>query len=157
MRKMLMGMAAAVAIVGATVTLPTAAVADGHVVTVKSALSVPATIDKLEAALKSKGIGIMGRVDHAANAKKAGLELPPTLLLIFGNPKLGTPLMQSNRAIGMDLPMKALAWADKDGAVYLSYTKPDALKSRYGISDKDPVFKKMTGALANFSKAATAK
>ncbi|MEO1694803.1 MAG: DUF302 domain-containing protein [Pseudomonadota bacterium] len=131
--------------------------ADGHVVTKPSALSVKATIDKLETALKSKGISIFGRVDHAANAKSAGMTVPPTLLLIFGNPKLGTPLMMSERAIGLDLPMKALAWEDADGKVYLSYTKPEALKARYGISDRDPVFKKMTGALNTFSTAATSK
>ncbi|MEL6297340.1 MAG: DUF302 domain-containing protein [Pseudomonadota bacterium] len=124
-------------------------------VTKPSAHSVKDTIDRLETALKSKGITVFARVDHAAGAKKAGLDLPPTELIIFGNPKLGTPLMQSNRAIGNDLPMKALAWEDKDGKVYLTYTAPDALKSRYNISGKDKVFQTMTGALGKFSDAAT--
>ena len=117
--------------------------------------AVSETIDRLESALKSKGINVMARIDHAAGAKKAGLDLPPTTLLIFGNPKLGTPLMQSNRMIALDLPMKALAWEDEDGKVWLSYTTPETLKARHDIGDRDKVFEKMTGALANFAKAAT--
>lgn len=127
------------------------------IVTKESARSVVETIDVLQAALEEKGIGIMGRVDHQENAKKAGLDLPPTLLLIFGNPKLGTPLMQENRAIGLDLPMKALAWEDKDGKVYLSYTAPAALKDRHDIDDKDEIFAKMTKALGAFTDKATTK
>ena len=132
-----------------------ATAAETKLVTKPSAYSVSVTLDRLSKMLTSKGITVFTRVDHAAGAKKAGLDLPPTELLIFGNPKLGTPLMQSNRAIGADLPMKALAWEDKDGKVYLSYTAPEALKARYGISDKDKVFQTMTGALGKFTDAAT--
>ena len=70
-------------------------------------------------------------MDHAAGAKKIGQELKPTELLIFGNPKLGTPLMQANRRIGLDLPLKALAWEDDAGKVWLAYTAPSALKARH--------------------------
>ena len=83
------------------------------------------------------------------------MELKPTQLLIFGNPKLGTPLMQSKRTAGLDLPMKVLAWEDNEGKTWVAYTKPDVLKSRYGISGRDEVFKTMAGALGNFVKAAT--
>jgi len=134
-----------------------AAHADPHFITKSSANSVSETIDALEKALTAKGIKIMARVDHAAGAKAAGLDLPATQLLIFGNPKLGTPLMQSNRAIGLDLPMKALAWKDVDGKVYLSYTEPDELKDRYDIDDRNDVFAKMTKALDGLTNAATAK
>ncbi len=140
----------------AALTFLPAAHADGHMIVKESARSVSDTIDTLQAALEGKGISIFGRVDHQANAKKAGLELPPTVLLIFGNPKLGTPLMQANRQIGIDLPMKALAW-EADGKVYLAYTDPEELKDRYDIDDQDPVFAKMTKALGAFSDKATSK
>lgn len=131
------------------------AFADSDLVTKKSANSVLETIDKLEDVLKSKGMTIFARVDHAAGAMKVGQELGPTMLLIFGNPKIGTALMSADRKIGLALPMKALAWEDEAGAVWLAYTKPDALRARYGISGRDAVFKKMTGALDNFTNVAT--
>lgn len=133
-----------------------AAQADGHMVVKESARGVSETIDALQAALEEKGITIFARVDHQANAKKAELDLPPTVLLIFGNPKMGTPLMQANRQIGIDLPMKALAW-EADGKVYLAYTDPKELKDRYDIDDKDEIFAKMTKALGAFSDKATKK
>jgi uncharacterized protein (DUF302 family) len=83
------------------------------------------------------------------------MELPPTEVLMFGNPKLGTPLMQSNPKIGVDLPMKMLAWQDKTGKVWLGYAAPDALKARYGINDRDEAFKAMTAALQALAKAAS--
>lgn len=131
--------------------------ADDDPITKESQRSVGETIDALQKMLVEKGIKIMARVDHAEGAKGAGLELPPTQLLIFGNPKLGTPLMQSNPLIGLDLPMKALAWQDADGKVYLSYTAPADLKDRYDIDDRDEVFAKMTKALDIFTTAATTK
>lgn len=138
-----------------TAALSFAAAAKDITVTKPSAHSVPVTLDRLEKILKSKGITVFTRVDHAAGAKKVGAKLPPTQLLIFGNPKLGTPLMQSNRAIGLDLPMKALAWQDAAGKVYLTYTLPSALQARHNISGRDQVFKKMTGALNALTTAAT--
>ena len=119
----------------------------GDFVVKQSKFSVVESLDRLAKALESKGIKVVARVDHAAGAQKAGLKLKPTQLLIFGNPKLGTPLMQTNRGIGLDLPMKVLAWQDDKGKVWLAYTKPDALKARYDIKGKDGVFAKMTGAL----------
>ncbi len=131
------------------------AMAQDDVVTKPSKHSVQETLDKLAAALKAKGITVIARVDHAAGAKKAGLELRPTQLLIFGNPKLGTPLMQTKRSIGLDLPMKVLAWQDADGKTWVAYTKPEALKARHGITGRDQVFKTMTGALGKFTTGAT--
>lgn len=143
--------AAAVAVLFATF----AAAHANDVITKKSAHSVSATLDRFEKILKSKGITVFTRIDHAAGAKKVGADLPATELIIFGNPKLGTPLMQKARSIGLDLPMKALAWADADGTVYLSYTAPAALKARHGVEGTDKVFGVMTKALDGLTTAAT--
>ena len=135
--------------------LPIAASADDDVLITKpSAHSVSVTLDRLEMVLKSKGMTIFTRIDHAAGAKKVGIDLPPTSVLIFGNPKIGTQLMTANRAIAIDLPLKALAWQDKDGKVYLSYTKPSELEDRFDIEDRDAVFKKMTCALDKMTSLA---
>ena len=131
------------------------ATAETALITKPSKHSVAETLDRLDAVLRKKGITIFARVDHAAGAEKAGLTLPPTELLIFGNPKLGTPLMTSNRGIAIDLPMKALAWQDAEGRVWLSYTDPARLKARWGIEGRDAVFDKMTGALDKLTGVAT--
>ncbi len=127
----------------------------GELVVRQSRLGVRDTIDALAKALEASGITIVARVDHAAAAKAEGLELPPTEVLIFGNPKLGTPLMPSNPEIAIDLPLKAVAWQSADGKVMFGYTAPDRLKARHGIKDRDEVFKAMAAALLAFSDAAT--
>ncbi|MFV2055573.1 MAG: DUF302 domain-containing protein [Thiohalomonadales bacterium] len=132
-----------------------AAHADNGLITKKSQLSVAKTLDKLEDIIKKKGLTIFARVDHTAGAKKVGLQLRPTQLLIFGNPKMGTPLMQSNQTVGIDLPMKALAWQDASGQVWISYNDPKYLASRHTITNQDPIFKKMTGALGKLTDAAS--
>ncbi len=119
-----------------------------------SQFGVKETLDRLTAALDAKGIKVAARIDHAAGAKAVGMELPPTEVLMFGNPKLGTPLMQANPMIGLDLPMKVLAWQDKDGKVHVSYTKPSDLKARYGITDREEQFKAMEAALFALTGAA---
>ena len=96
----------------------------------------------------------MARVNHAAGAKSAGLDLKPTELLIFGNPKLGTPLMQTNRMIALDLPMKVLAWEDDNGEVHVAYTTPTALAKRHGVKGRDEIVATMTNALAGLTAAA---
>ena len=134
------------------------AIANDQIQTLESKYSVKESLDRLSAILTKKGIRVMARVNHAAGAKAAGLKLPPTELLIFGNPKLGTPLMQTNRMIGLDLPMKVLAWQDKSGKVRLAYTTPAALQARHGVSGRDKIFATMTKALAGLTgKAAGAK
>ncbi|MEL6289507.1 MAG: DUF302 domain-containing protein [Pseudomonadota bacterium] len=137
----------------------TSAQAGGHskspLLTKPSAHDAATTLDRLEAVLTKKGIRVFARIDHTANAKGAGLTLAPTQVLMFGNPKLGTPLMQSTREIAIDLPMKALAWTDAEGKTFLSYTDPAALKARYGITDRDAVIAKMTKALDGLTTAAT--
>jgi uncharacterized protein (DUF302 family) len=95
--------------------------------------SVPETIQRLAAILKSKGVAIFAVVDHSEEAEKAGLKMRPTQLLIFGNPKAGTPLMVAAPSTAIDLPLKALAWEDAEGKVWLSYNSPDYLQQRHGF------------------------
>lgn len=149
------GLAAACAAVLMVALAPSPASADDRIVAVKSNASVSETIDRLASAIEAKGITVFARVDHAAGAKSAGMDMRPSQLLIFGNPKLGTPLMQSNPLIGLDLPMKALAWEAEDGTVYLTYTAPTELKARYDIENRDEVFAKMSSALKNLTEKAT--
>lgn len=130
---------------------------DNGLIKKKSAHSVKVTIDRLENILKKKGIGIAVRWNHAAKAKGVGMDMRDTEILIFGNPKMGSPLMLSNQEIGIDLPMKALAYKDAKGQVWLVYNDPAYMKNRHGISDKDPVFKKMTGALGKMTSKAAGK
>lgn len=137
----------------ATAADPTA---EGLVVK-KSAYSVTETLDRLESMLKENGLTVFTRIDHAKNAANADLDLPPTQVLIFGNPKLGTPLMQASRTAAMDLPQKALAWEDADGAVWLAYNHPEWLSERHGINDQKDVLKKIGAALDNFTAQASSK
>ena len=134
-----------------------AAVAQDGLIAIKSPHSVAMTIDKLTAVLESKGMNIFLRANHAEGAAGAGLDLRPTEVLVFGNPKVGTPIMQCAQSVAIDLPQKMLAWEAEDGQVYLGYNDPMYLKSRHGIEGCDPVLEKVAGALGNFAKAATAK
>ncbi len=97
--------------------------------------SVAETIGRLESLLKARGIKIFARIDQAAEASSAGLTMKPTVLLIFGDPKTGTPLMNRYPSIAMDLPLKALAWESADGKVWLSYNSPQFLQERHGLQD----------------------
>ncbi len=134
--------------------IATSALADG-LVKIQSKFGVKETLDRLTITLGERGIKVAARVDHAAGAKAAGMELAPAEVLMFGNPKLGTPLMQSNPEIGIELPMKVIVWQDKAGKVWLGYTPPDTLKTRYGITDQDEAFTTMRSALEGLSKGAS--
>jgi len=122
----------------------------------KSPYSIPVTLDRLQAALEKKGITIFTRVDHGAGAKRVHTPLQESQLLIFGNPKLGSPLMKSAPMMGLDLPMKALAWKDSNGQVWLSYLKPSVLQARHHLKQA-AIIKKMTGALNAMTNKAIAK
>lgn len=100
-----------------------------------SKYSVADTIQRLQIILKGQGIKIFALIDHSGEAEKAGLKMPPTQLLIFGNPKGGTPVMLAAPASAIDLPLKALAWQDGEGQVWLSYNDPAYLQRRFGLSD----------------------
>lgn len=123
---------------------------------VPSPHDVATTMDKLESIVTEKGMTVMARVDHGANAAKVEMELRPTQLLIFGNPKAGTPLMLCSQSIAIDLPQKMLVWQAEDGQVYLGYNDPAYLKERHGTEGCDEALTKVSGALGNFAKAATA-
>jgi uncharacterized protein (DUF302 family) len=130
---------------------------DDGLTTIPSAYGVEETIDRIESEVKSKGMTIFARIDHAAGAKEAGLALRPTLLLIFGNAKGGTPLMQDKQQIGIDLPLKALAWEDASGKTWISYNDLKWLAQRHGVSHQaDPVVNALSAALgAVLQKAAS--
>lgn len=116
--------------------------------------SVKDATDRLVAAIEGKGLKVAARVDHAAGAKTAGMEMPPTEVVIFGNPKLGTALMQANPQIGVDLPLKIVVWEAAPGKTMIGYTAPDALKARFDIKDKDALFAAMGQTLEGFAAAA---
>ncbi len=122
---------------------------------IKSAHSVDKTILLLETALLQKGMTIFKRVNHTAAAKKVDLQLRPTQLLIFGNPKVGTPLMLCSQTAAIDLPQKALAYEDESGQVWLSYNDPAYMAQRHNIKGCEKPLKKVSKALASFAKAAT--
>jgi uncharacterized protein (DUF302 family) len=129
--------------------------ADG-LTTLKSSRGPKETVDRLVAELQAKGLTIFARIDHAAGAKEAGLALRPTELVIFGNAKGGTPLMQANQAIGIDLPLKALIWQDASGDTWLSYNDPAWLARRHGVgSEVETPVEAMTAMLGAVTRAAT--
>jgi uncharacterized protein (DUF302 family) len=101
-------------------------------ITIQSHFGPKETMQRLEAAVKAKGFTVFAHVDHSAAAAQVNLSLPPTDLLIFGNPKGGTSLMRSNQTIGIDLPLKALVWQDEKGMTWLSYNDPEWLVRRHG-------------------------
>jgi uncharacterized protein (DUF302 family) len=129
--------------------------ADG-LTTLRSSNGPKETMDRLEADVKAKGLTVFARIDHAAGAAAVGLALRPTELLIFGNAKGGTPLMQSVQTIGIDLPLKALVWQDASGDTWLSYNDPSWLAKRQGLGPEvAATVNALTAALAALAKAAT--
>ena len=110
-------------------------------ITVASRFSVSETLDRLTVAITSAGLLVFARINHAKNAEEVGLELRPTELLIFGHPKGGTPLMQDKQTAGIDLPVKALAWEDEEGKVWLTYNEAAWLATRHelGASSKNAI------------------
>lgn len=125
--------------------------------TVASSFSPKETMDRLAAAMAAKGLTVFARIDHAAGAAAVGLALRPTELLIFGNAKGGTPLMQAAQTIGIDLPLKALVYEDAAGKTRLAYNDPAWLARRHGLRQEvEPTVKAMAAALAALATAATA-
>ncbi len=129
---------------------------DDGLTTMESPHDVKTTIDRLEAAAWAKGLTIFARIDHGAGAAVAGLQLRPTELIIFGNAKGGTPLMQEQQTIGIDLPLKALAWQDQAGKTWLTWNEPAWLAARHGLARQGgEVAKTLGGVTAALAKAAT--
>jgi uncharacterized protein (DUF302 family) len=123
--------------------------------TIKSNHPPEATMSRLEAAIKAKGLTVFARIDHAEGASAAGLSLRPTELLIFGNAKGGTPLMQAVQTIGIDLPLKVLVWQDASGETRLSWNDPAWLAARHGVSGEEAVAGRLAVLLEDLAKSAT--
>ena len=129
--------------------------ADG-LITLRSAFGPEETMKRLEAEVRAKGLTVFAHIDHAAGAEAVGLPLRPTDLLIFGNARGGTPLMQAQQAIGIDLPLKALVWQDASGATWLSYNDPHWIAQRHGLDDATrAAVEALSGALKAISAKAT--
>jgi len=129
--------------------------AEDGLVSIASKYSVKDSLDRLEADLKAKNITVFARVDHAAGAASVAMPLRPTEVLIFGNPKAGTPLMQANQTIGIDLPLKILGWQDAEDKVWLTYNDPSWLARRHHLgANTDANVNALAMLLANLTKAA---
>ena len=122
---------------------------------VQSRFGPKETMDRLEAEIRAQGMTVFARIDHAAGAAEVGLTLAPTELIIFGNARGGTPLMQSVQTVGIDLPLKALVWEDASGKTWLSYNEPSWIAQRHNIPNAELAVNKMTAALGAISRKAT--
>jgi len=132
-------------------------VASDGLVKYESHYSVKETADRFESIAKSKGLTLFVRIDHQENASGVGLELRPTEVIIFGNPKVGTPLMQCAQEVAIDLPQKVMVSEDANNKVWLSYNNPNYLMKRHEIKGCDEVINKISDVLSKLSKAAVAK
>jgi uncharacterized protein (DUF302 family) len=122
---------------------------------VKSSHTVKETADRLESILRDKGMTLFIRIDHEQGAKNVGEELRPTEVVIFGNPKVGTPFMRCGQSVAIDLPQKALIWENESGQVWFTYNDPRYLADRHGIIGCEEVIAKITKALESFAGGAT--
>jgi len=125
---------------------------DRGIVIIPSRHSVDATVEKLQAILAAKGITVFAVIDHSGEAERAGLRMQPTKLVIFGNPKAGTPLMVASPTLAIDLPLKALVSEDADGSVSISWNSPEYLQQRHGIPGD--LLKNLAGAEGLLRQAA---
>ena len=142
------------ALAAAALTLATGASAE--MISKTSPHSVDVTMDRLVAAVEGAGATVFARVDHAAGAAKVEMELRPTTLLIFGNPKLGTPAMLDGQTAGLDLPLRVLAYADDKGMVHVTYHAPATLADAHGLPADAKYIQMMTGALDKLTSTAVA-
>src|SRR5947209_18104118 len=122
--------------------------ADTDLVTLPSAHGATETVERLKVLLAQKGIEVFAHIDHAAGASKVGLPLRPTQVLIFGNPKAGTPLMQARQTVGLDLPLRALVWEDEAGKVWLTYRRGGELARRHHVAGHDEAVEALDDGLA---------
>ncbi len=137
------------------IAIPVAA-ADG-VVDIPSTFNVEETTDRMVRILNKKGMTIFNRIKHSESAAKVGIELRKTELIIFGNPKVGSPLMACQQSVAIDLPQKALIWEDADARVWISYNDPRYLEKRHNISGCEEAITKIEKALAGIAKSASTK
>jgi len=128
---------------------------ENGLITIHSRNSVKTTVDGLQQHLKAAGVTVFALIDHSAGANSVGMPLRPTQVLIFGNPKAGTPLMQENQTVGIDLPLKILVWEDASGAVSITYDDPKWIAERHNLgTGSEAVVKAMSEALAKLAQAA---
>ncbi|MBM1688870.1 DUF302 domain-containing protein [Sulfitobacter geojensis] len=142
------------AVTTAALTLPAQA---GDLIDKVSPHSVTHTMDRLAAAVDAAGATVFARVDHAAGAAKVDMDLRPTELLVFGNPKLGTPAMLDGQTAGLDLPLRVLAYADGEGVVHVTYHAPATLAETHGLPAEAKYIQMMTGALDKLTSKAIAQ
>jgi uncharacterized protein (DUF302 family) len=128
-----------------------ASLPDNGLIHLRSPYSVPETLKRLQSVLQAKNLDVFARIDHSGEAEKVGLKMRPTQLIVFGSPKAGTPLMVASPTLAIDLPLKALAWEDADGQVWLSYNSPEYLKQRHKVTDE--LVKNIAGVGALLEKA----
>ena len=122
--------------------------------TIASTFGPKETMDRLEAEIGAKGMKVFARIDHAAAAAEAGLELRPTELVIFGNARGGTPLMQASQTTGIDLPLKVLVWQDAGDKTWLSYNQPSWIFQRHNLGIKAEIVDKLAAALGTMARTA---
>src|SRR5437588_5191077 len=122
---------------------------------IESTFGPKETMDRLEAEIHQKGMNVFARIDHAAGAANVGLALAPTELIIFGNARGGTPLMQSVQTVGIDLPLKVLVWQDAANKTWLSYNEPGWIAHRHGLANAEPVVNQMSGMLSRMARRIT--
>ena len=122
--------------------------------TIPSRFGPKETMDRMEAEIRANGMTVFARIDHATGAAKVGLPLRPTEVIVFGNARGGTPLMQSIQTVGIDLPLKALVWQDTAGKTWISYNEPSWIAQRHGIANAEPVVAKMAALLSAIANAA---
>jgi catalase len=123
--------------------------------TIQSSFGPKETLERLEGEIRARGMTVFARINHAALAQEAGMALRPTEVVLFGNPRGGTPLMQANQTIGIDLPLKALVWEDASGKTWLSYNEPDWLAKRHGVTGLEAAVTAMGRAVGDMAASAT--
>lgn len=128
--------------------------AEDSVIKVASEHSAKETADKFVSIAQGKGLNVFARINHQENAAKVDMELRPTEVIVFGNPKVGTPLMLCAQEVAIDLPQKVLVYEDSDGKTWLAYNNPMYLKERHNIEGCDEVLSKISGVLSNLTGAA---
>ena len=150
----LMVCAIAVVVIGVSVSAGASQAQDSLIVK-QSPHSVAETMDRLAKAAEDKGLNVFSRIDHAGGADKAGLDLRPTQLLVIGNPKVGTPLMQADQRLALAVPLRVAAWQDENETVWVGYWSPEVFAVQYGITGQAKRLEKMAGALDALTNAAT--
>ncbi len=139
-----------------TLFISYAASAEESLIRLQSPYTAQTTADRFETIAREKGLNVFARINHQQNAAGVDMELRPTEVIIFGNPKVGTPLMQCAQEVGIDLPQKVLIMEDENEQVWLSYNNPEYLKHRHNIEGCDAVLTKIAGVLSTLSAAAVA-